>query len=359
MNASWDEPGPEVNNTIDFPTLMPVLHNNVNISKDVTIPIAEARAHISQASPVARSTTSSHNHHSSVTHIPSELADSKTRAPATLAPGSSTQVPHIPAWETIRPRAQANTTPVSSTAAAWESVLPRAPADATVAPFTPDLGGQAATREANAKATSAWNITGSIAPASAVLFPNAPPAIAPPTALLEKLSIANPDEPFFDEHHPDNPNFKVARYYNQFTQAFKCPHAKGTSCKKPLKTATAFIAHLRSAIHRDLEPQTCHLCHRPFPNATAYTQHVESQAVRCSARKTDNIGAWVEDFTQFATIDGLHDDDTNKYVNRSDGIVKPGDAVANIIEANRRAAEARAKAQETHWSREEIEKQAW
>ncbi|KAG0649056.1 hypothetical protein D0Z07_5068 [Hyphodiscus hymeniophilus] len=213
------------------------------------------------------------------------------------------------------------------------------------------MSGHAATREASFEGSSAWSITAMVPPAS--------PALTLPVALFESLSVANADEPLFDDHHPDNPSFMVNSYYNHITQAFHCPHGKEKSCKKPLKTATALIAHLRSPIHRNLESQTCQFCHRPFPNATAYTQHVESQAIRCSARKTGNISTWVEDHTQFATIDGRHDDDTNKYVNRSDRIVNPGETVANVFESRSRAAEARANFQEAYWTTRKLKEETW
>ena len=338
MNASWDEPEPVValfNKEFDFPVLRPVLRNFVNVSREVVEPSVNGQTNSQRAgaTPVA---SSSPKPHKSATHITNELDDSKIRARAIHTPAASIPVPTVPAW-TDKSKISApvvSSTPIPS----WEVVRPRAPATA----LSPIIN-------------SVWDTNTSRIPASTTLFPKIPLAVAPPAALSKNLSLVTPAKPVYEDHDPDNPTFNAALYYNKFAQGFTCPQPKGKACKKPLGSASALIAHLRSAAHKDLEPQTCFSCNRPFPNATALTQHVESQAVKCSARKSETVGDWVESFTQFAVIAGSHADDTNIYKNRSDIDARPGDIVMNVGEAGRRAVNAQVDKQENLWKDKEYD----
>jgi hypothetical protein len=62
------------------------------------------------------------------------------------------------------------------------------------------------------------------------LFPDAPPAIAPPASLLQNMSLGSsrretqPESTKFAKHDPCNPNFKTGDYWVSFTRKYKCPH---------------------------------------------------------------------------------------------------------------------------------------
>jgi hypothetical protein len=197
-------------------------------------------------------------------------------------------------------------------------------------------------------AVSAWDTVFNRTPASTTLFPDAPPAIVSPATLLENLTItATSAEPLYAEHDPHNPNFNASRYYNDFARSYKCPHR---GCKKSLPIATAFVQHLKSPIHVGLQKVKCPHCLRPFPSATALTQHIESQGIRCNARKLENVDILVEGVTQVVTADGLHADETVRYVNIPDQLTGPKAAAAvlsgaqRVVEASRRAVDVHVKA---------------
>jgi hypothetical protein len=183
------------------------------------------------------------------------------------------------------------------------------------------------------------------------VFPGAPPAIAPPVALMENLTTSGSSpESLYAEHDPHDPNFKASRYYNDFTRGYKCPHV---GCKKNLTPATAFIQHLKSPIHMELQKVNCPHCLRPFPSATALTQHIESQAIRCSARKLDYVDILVEDITQVVTTDGLYPDETVKYVNipnltGTQAAAAISSGAQRVVEAARRAVDSQVKATKDH-----------
>jgi len=151
------------------------------------------------------------------------------------------------------------------------------------------------------------------------LFPEAPPPVAPTAELLAKLSVTN-DKPlnhpagrkyhFFD---PADPEFKVGRFYISITNKYKCPH-KG--CTKSFPASSSFIAHLKSPAHLEEAMRLkCPHCLRYYDTATALTQHAESQGVRCKIRKQDQYGVYVDEITaSTAAVDGVHDDNTVKYV---------------------------------------------
>ena len=195
---------------------------------------------------------------------------------------------------------------------------------------------------------SAWGTVFNRTPASTTLFPNAPPAIAPPATLIGNLTTsATSAEPLYAEHDPHNPNFNVSRYYNDFTHSYKCPHR---GCKKSLPIVTAFVQHLKSPIHMGLQKVKCPHCLRPFPSATALTQHIESQGIRCNARKLEIVDVLVEEVTQVVTADGLHADETVRYVNIPDRLAGPQAATAvlggvqRVVEASHRAVDVHVKA---------------
>ncbi len=193
---------------------------------------------------------------------------------------------------------------------------------------------------------SVWGNSASRAPASTILFPKALPAVAPPAALMENLSLNYAEiHPQYDGHDPDASTFKPERYFDDWAQKYRCPH-----CKKTKESVPAFIQHLKSPIHRkDLQPVTCHACLRKFPNTTALTQHMESQAVRCDARNAENADIHIQTITQVARIDGLHEDDTNRYVNLDESLIDPTTVVNSVTALHRAAVDARAKFQEDHW----------
>lgn len=58
------------------------------------------------------------------------------------------------------------------------------------------------------------------------LFPNAPPAEAPPTELLAALGISQPKPvvPPVNPFDPDIPGFHPQRYYNEILRKYLCPY---------------------------------------------------------------------------------------------------------------------------------------
>lgn len=62
------------------------------------------------------------------------------------------------------------------------------------------------------------------------LFPDAPPAIAPPAALLQTMSLSSskaetePERTKLAKHDLSNPDFKTGDYWVSFTRKYKCPH---------------------------------------------------------------------------------------------------------------------------------------
>ena len=57
------------------------------------------------------------------------------------------------------------------------------------------------------------------------LFPDAPPAVAPPAEMLRTMTTdAKKEKNDWPEHDPDNPTFRVQKYWVSFTGKYKCPH---------------------------------------------------------------------------------------------------------------------------------------
>ena len=133
------------------------------------------------------------------------------------------------------------------------------------------------------------------------------------------------------------------RYYSALARSYSCPHGK---CKKSFQSVIAFVQHLKSPAHLDLQTVRCPQCLRTFPSVTALTQHIESQAIRCNARKLDHVDFLVEDITQVVTADGFHDDETVRYVNMPNPLTRAQATAAvlggaqRVFEATRRAVDA-------------------
>ncbi|KAF4636451.1 hypothetical protein G7Y89_g1639 [Cudoniella acicularis] len=151
---------------------------------------------------------------------------------------------------------------------------------------------------------------------AAIVAPVASGHSTPVAALTQQVDSTSlkPAQPAMDEdldpYHPNNPGFNALRFYIPALRKYKCPH-KG--CKKSHDTVSAFIQHLKSVAHAK-EKLVCRKCLRVFKNATALTQHSESQGVRCDIRETDAFSACVDEFTAgTAAPVGRHADDTVKY----------------------------------------------
>jgi hypothetical protein len=345
MNAPWEEQQTVAifNKVVDFPALTPVSKNVANIPSKVKKSSAKSPANETSVEiSAAKSRASMHKPHKSVTHVPAELNSSKSR---THVPVNTATAP----FAAGPPFSLENKGRVMLEKMGWSQGTALGAIDNKIK-LESVLHASAAT--VPAPAVPAWGTISSTAPASATLFPNAPPAVTPPAALMESLSISTLAEPIYGEHDPRNPKFDPKRYWNEISEAYKCPDP---GCKRNLKSVTAFMQHIKSGKHQGLEKVTCPKCHRLFVNSTALTQHFESQAIRCDARKLGNADTWVQDFTQVAEIGGKNEDDTNKYVNRSDRSINRGDTVASVIEASRRAVEVRANMQENYWKKNKYE----
>lgn len=75
------------------------------------------------------------------------------------------------------------------------------------------------------------------------------------------------------------------------------------------------MQHLKAPAHIATNQRLkCINCLRFFESATALTQHVEAQGVRCNVRETSEYNTYVKEITaKAATIDGFHYDNTVKY----------------------------------------------
>jgi hypothetical protein len=113
-----------------------------------------------------------------------------------------------------------------------------------------------------------------------------------------------------------------------------------------MEKVNAFVQHLKSPAHRN-EKLQCTKCLRYYATATALTQHMESQGVRCKVRELDTYNTVVDEVTGgVAALMGKHEDDTVKYV------VNPAMLMAGgIVSANKEAHEAQSKRTQQHWER--------
>ncbi len=70
----------------------------------------------------------------------------------------------------------------------------------------------------DSKAGSVWDATQK-------LFPNAPPAISPPTEFLQALTVkSSKEEEDGNQFDPDSKSFDAIKYYIEFIGKFRCPH---------------------------------------------------------------------------------------------------------------------------------------
>ncbi|KAH6723650.1 hypothetical protein BKA61DRAFT_664372 [Leptodontidium sp. MPI-SDFR-AT-0119] len=179
------------------------------------------------------------------------------------------------------------------------------------------------------------------------LFPDAPPAVAPPADLLSSLSISTPATPakVYKNFDPDDPSFKANRYYVDVIGKWKCPHQ---GCNSSFKTANSFIGHLKSPAHSD-EKFQCLKCYRYYNSATALTQHAESQGVRCNVRDTDDFESVVRGITAgTTTTNGRLADDTVRYEINPDANLATS-TTSKMAESYRAVTKARDEARSHYW----------
>jgi ribose 5-phosphate isomerase RpiB len=104
---------------------------------------------------------------------------------------------------------------------------------------------------------------------------------------------------------------------------------------------------------QDNQRLKCPKCLRFYASATALTQHVESQGVRCTIRETDEYGAQLDDITaSTAVIAGLHEDETLKYAVHPDFGTGKGmsSAAQRVIDSNAAALSSIDKAKAEYWT---------
>lgn len=113
-----------------------------------------------------------------------------------------------------------------------------------------------------------------------------------------------------------------------------------------MQSQSAFLQHLKSPAHRN-EKLQCTKCLRYYATATALTQHMESQGVRCNVRETNTYNTVVDEVTGgVAALFGKHEDDTVKYkVNETLA------SASGIVTANKAAHEAQNQRTLHHWDR--------
>lgn len=171
---------------------------------------------------------------------------------------------------------------------------------------------------------------------SAMVLIDAPSARATPST-PEGNSTISP----FD---PDNPTFLANTFYNQLLHQYRCPHP---GCRKTCTALSPFLAHLRSAAHKN-ERLQCHGCLRYFDSATALTQHATAQGIRCRVRETDEYDGEVDRFTAgLARTDGKFDDNTIKYATSREA--GPQKTAQDLVDAHRVRIVEKGKKQERYW----------
>lgn len=93
----------------------------------------------------------------------------------------------------------------------------------------------------------------------------------------------------------------------------------------------------------------CVNCLRFFRGATALTQHVESQGVRCRVREKDNYDAYVDEVTaSTAAVDGMHADNTVKYV--VNALAQDSTAAKRVADTNAAMLKSNEKAKAEYWT---------
>lgn len=85
--------------------------------------------------------------------------------------------------------------------------------------------------------------------------------------------------------------------------------------------------HLASDVHRrPLAKYQCPHCLRNFASTAALTQHSESQGRRCEIRNTSEFRPFFDQLTAgIADVEGIHDDQTNRYIITKEAVEKYGD----------------------------------
>ncbi|KUJ10205.1 uncharacterized protein LY89DRAFT_656880 [Mollisia scopiformis] len=176
------------------------------------------------------------------------------------------------------------------------------------------------------------------------LFPDAPPAVAPPPDLAATMLQTNAQPgPEANPYDPDTPGFDSRKYYITIINKFKCPYR---GCGKSINNRNAFIAHLKSPAHRN-EKLQCSTCLRYYDTATALTQHMESQGVRCKVRESNSYMTAVDQVTGGVALPfGKHQDNTVKYVVNS-GVFDP--ASGGVVAASKSAAEVKNQTFNKFW----------
>ncbi|KAF8853282.1 hypothetical protein BDZ45DRAFT_748694 [Acephala macrosclerotiorum] len=163
-------------------------------------------------------------------------------------------------------------------------------------------------------------------PIQLIRDPAAPPAPTPLTSVLAVLhqnQIATQPDAEPNPYDPDNPDFKASKYWIPMLAKYKCPYF---GCGKGIKNPSAFIQHLKSPAHRN-ENLQCTKCLRYYATATALTQHMESQGVRCKVRLDGDYSGVVDEVTGgVALAKGRLMDKTVKYV-VNEGILDPAGGV--------------------------------
>jgi hypothetical protein len=91
-------------------------------------------------------------------------------------------------------------------------------------PMTGNLRGEAPAFEAG----NAWAKPLAVAPNAPGRLLSGPAAVAPPTNLMQSVSVGQNAAPAkaatFNPFDPDSPDFKASKYYIEFLQKYKCPY---------------------------------------------------------------------------------------------------------------------------------------
>ncbi|KAE8441598.1 hypothetical protein EG329_004647 [Mollisiaceae sp. DMI_Dod_QoI] len=191
-----------------------------------------------------------------------------------------------------------------------------------------------------ASAPNAWTSRKDLFPAASPSLASSPSVAA---VVLQAQVVAQPD-PEPDPFDPDSPGFDPQKYYIPLTQKYKCPYF---GCGKSMNNRPAFIQHLKSTAHR-IDKLQCTKCLRYYASATALTQHMESQGVRCKVRESVSYNTVVDEVTGgVALASGRHRDNTVKYV-VNNGII---DAAGGVVAANKAAHDAKNGNFNNYWSK--------
>ncbi|CZR67654.1 uncharacterized protein PAC_17553 [Phialocephala subalpina] len=177
------------------------------------------------------------------------------------------------------------------------------------------------------------------------------PAEAAPSVLaviLQNQAVARPDAEA-NPYDPDTPGFNASKYWIPMLDKYKCPYL---GCGKGIGNLPAFLQHLKSPAHRN-ENLQCTKCLRYYATATALTQHMESQGVRCKVRNDGNYAGVVDEVTGgVALAKGRLLDKTVKYV-VNEGILNP---TGGVVTANKAAVQGKNSTFNNYWDNPNHEK---